>query len=82
MFYRSEYLINVTQETKSLLILKKKKKIIERYKLRRFPYRNTEVMKHFVGGKLVRVVVLVRWKQFTQALSVNVRKCSQVIGNA
>lgn len=34
--------------------------------------RNTEVLKQQAGDEPVRIVVLVRWKQLTQQLSVNI----------
>ena len=43
-------------------------------------YLNAEVMVKLAGDKLVRVVVLVRWKQVTGTFSVNVRECSEVKG--
>ena len=49
-------------------------------KLEKSTYPNTEVIKKLTGNKLFRVVVLVRWKQFTQEFSVDVRDCSQIIG--
>ena len=40
------------------------------------------MVKKLAGDELIRVVVLVRRKQFTQQFAVDVRECSQVIGNA
>ena len=37
------------------------------------------VMVKRAGDEFVRVVVLVRWEQFTQQFSVDIRKCSKVI---
>jgi len=45
-------------------------------------YRNTEVMIKRTAGKIVGVVELVRWEQFTQQFSVYISECSQVIGKA
>ena len=42
-------------------------------------YGNTVVMVKRAGGEFVRVLVLVRWEQFTQQFSVDIRKCSKVI---
>jgi len=38
------------------------------------------VVEKHAWNKLIRVVVLVRWEQFTQKFAVEVRECSQVEG--
>ena len=45
-----------------------------------FTYRDTVVVEKHAWNKLIGVVVLVRWEQFTQKFAVEVRKCSQVEG--
>ena len=54
---------------------------VSTYRIKRMhSYLNAEVMVKLAGDKLVRVVVLVRWKQLTGKFSVNVREYSEVKG--
>jgi len=43
-------------------------------------YQDTVVVKRLAWDELIAVIVLVRWEQFTNKLSVDVRECSQVEG--
>lgn len=81
------HLGNKLQETfatffSQLLVCLRKSTAIFFVKKKNFTYHDTVVMKRIAWYELIGVVVLVRWEQFTQKFSIDVRERSQVIRKA